>query len=522
MKGKILFGIFAIMLLSATVLSGLVSALELSGTDSITLNQFETKQITLTSGENFNLTYPTITIQDSDGHLAEILISPTTSLTNISKVIFNISVESISEDFNLEKRQEIVTFNAVNSLNASDKDSYNLTIILEKVFCEYENKGKLKISHLDFDVNEGFGDSDDYWYPLDEIKIEFDVENDGDWDISDIEIKACLYDVEAKECVMDEDDMDLSDDEFDLDEGDKKTITLTFDVDPDKLNEGNKDYKIYLSATGEIDDSDSLYDDNNTCTSTSNDIKIRTDEKFIILDNIKTSKADNIVSCGDEIEISANVWNIGDDKIDEDEIFILIYNEELGINKIIELDKDIRALHKEDFTTTIQIPKNVEEKTYRITFTVYDDEDLADNDIYENEEDDEAVYNLFLKVECIKPVIKNAQISATLETPEDEVKAGKEVKIKATIKNTGEEETTYTVMLEGNEFFSELENINPATFTIKPQETKDVLITLKLNKDAEGEQIFNIKALFDTKEIKQPVSLTITPRFSLTGSVRKF
>ncbi len=522
MKGKILFtGL--IMILLFTAVSNLVYALELSGPNSITLNQFETKQITIRGDGNFNLSVPVspITILDSNNNEARISISPTTNLTNIPEVIFDIRVESISEDFNLgESRQRVVTFNATNILNASDTDYHNLTIKFEKTFCEYENEGELKISDLDFDVNEGFGDSDEYWYPLDEIEAEFDVENDGDWDISDIEIKVCLYDLRAKECVMDEDDMDLSDDEFDLDEDDEKTVTLTFDVDPDKLNEENKDYKLYLSATGKIDDSDSPYDDNYTCASISEDIEIRTDEKFIILDDIKTSEADNIFSCGDEVEISADVWNIGDEKIDEDEIFILAYNEELGIKKLIEIDKDIRPLHKEEFTTTIQIPKDVQEKTYKITFTVYDDEDLSDKDIYENEEDDEAVYDLFLKVECKKPAVKNAEISAVLETPEDEVKSGKEIVIRATIKNTGEETTTYTLGVEGNELFSIAESINPAALTLEPGKSGDVLITLKLDSDAEGDQVFNINALFDGEEVRQPVSLTIAPRvgIDITGA----
>ena len=78
---------------------------------------------------------------------------------------------------------------------------------------------------------------------------------------------------------------------------------------------------------------------------------------------------------------------------------------------------------------------------------------------------------------CIKIDTRNALITAILETADSDVKAGKEITIKATIKNTGNETTTYTFGLEGNELFSTLKSITPSSLTLTAGQSQDVSIT---------------------------------------------
>ena len=372
-------------------------------------------------------------------------------------------------------------------------------IIYNKQFYEGANEGKLKVRNIDFYVEEGFGDSNEFWYPLDSIRVKIELKNDGKWDIDDIEIEACLFDEEADECIMDEDDMDLSDNKFDLRDGERKTINILFDVNPGDLEVGNEVYTFYIKAVGEIDDSDKgEFDEDKTGVSTLEKVEIR-NEEFIILDNFQYSAT---VQCGENVQILADVWNVGDTKIDEDEIFIHVYEDELGINKVIELTKDISELDYEMIDFILDIPQDAEEKTYRVEFSVYDDEDLTSDDVYENSEDDEAIFSIFLKVEgnCILP---KALVSASLD---EGGKAGKELIVRATIKNTGSESASYLVNAVGYAEWASLISVEPSTITLQAGQSADVLITLDINKEVSGDRLFNIDVLSEGElVVSQPL-----------------
>jgi hypothetical protein len=431
-------------------------------------------------------------------------------LNNITEADIEFVVSGDLEDFDLGEYLSTFDFEAVNTGDNTDNASKAVTVNFNKLFCEYRNPGELEISDFDINVEEGFGDDEEFWYPLDKVEVEFDVEP-GEYDVEDIEITTCLYDTSEQECVMDEDDMDISDDEFDLDEDDDEvTVTLSFDLDPDDLNEGNNDYKLYVKALGEIDDSNAEeLDGNKTCVSNSEEVEIRTDEEFVIFDNIEFPET---VNCGDEVNLIFDVWNVGDNEIKDDDIFILIKNEELEIFEVVDVD-DISGLDKEEVAVTITIPEDAESGTYGIRLEAYDDDSLSDDEIYENDEEDEAKIDVIFNVECQEEPVKNVGISASLESDESEVKEGKEIVIKATVTNTGEEETDYIIGLEGNEGFSSVKNVNPSSLTLDVGESGEVLITLSLNQDSEGEQVFDITAMFNGQEVSRPVSLTIEPGF---------
>ena len=297
------------------------------------------------------------------------------------------------------KNIEIGDDNTLNIKATSNEDnSTSKEVKVQGVsFCSEDNPGELSVSNFDFEVTEGFGDEDDYWYPLDTVEVEFDVDNDGKYDIESIEIEMCLMD-EDGECIFDEDDMDLSEDDFDLDEGDDITITATFDVDPDELTQGNEDYTLYVKAQGNIDDNDAEdenLDGNATCDSSSEEnLEIR-QEEFIIIDDARFSET---VQCGTEMEVVVDVWNVDDSDMDEDDVYFLIYNRELGITRSIDATDDLDALDNTELRFTVDIPEDAEEKTYGLEVRVYDDEDRNSDDLYENSEDDEAIYTLIFEV----------------------------------------------------------------------------------------------------------------------------
>ncbi|MCK5043511.1 putative S-layer protein [Candidatus Pacearchaeota archaeon] len=417
-------------------------------------------------------------------------------------------VEIYSEEINTLNFGDDNTFSI--KANNTEIESNILEFEVPLSFCEdCANQGELDVEIKDVYVTEGFGDYDDgYLYPLDEIEVEIEIENKGDWDIEDIVIEVCLLNTETGECIMDEGDMDLDEDDFDLDKGDDQTIILTFNLDPDDLDE-DKDYELHIKAIGTIDDSDSLYHEDKTCDSNSEDLTIRTDESFIIMDDFVFTE---VVQCGEEVQIIANIWNIGDEKIDEDNVYVWVYSNDLKIDKVINVDS-ISALDNEKLDLLINIPSQAIEGWNKITFTVYDDEDV--DDIYENKEGDEAVYEINIKVEgnCLESIVS---VYADLESGG---KAGQELTVKAIITNLGNELVNYNLQVSGEDEWASSVELSQSTIVLDAGESKEVLITFDVNKDALGEQLFNIEVL-DGEELilEQPVLVSIEKSgFSFPG-----
>ena len=299
--------------------------------------------------------------------------------------------------------------------------------------------------------------------------------------------------------------MEIDEDEFDLDSGDDLDVTITLKIDADKLTEGNTDYTFYIRAIGEIKDKDYEEDEKETGISDSKEIEIITDDNFVVIEDIKFQP--DIVSCGGIIELTAKVWNIGDEDLDDDEVYVKIYNKELGIDKVIEFDSGINSMDYEKISLSFEIPEDIEEKTYMIRLAAYDDDRLGNDDIFKTDkEEDEASYQGFLKVEGSCSVIPSVSVSANLES---EAKAGEDLIVRATLKNTGDKLTTYTLTVESGSW-AILGSINPTSITLNAQESKDVLITLNVNKDVSGDKVFNIEVLSEGEVIvDQPVSVSI-------------
>lgn len=512
MKTKSLSLILCIALIALFSLVS-VSAFNVdSSSSAVTFTEAGTQTITL-SGDLFNLATYTNTLSING---KTVTITPAANTTNVSSLSVSIAAANFSS-LSFGTYTQTAYFNVTSSTNSSEKETIAVTINLKKNYavCSDSNPGELDVGSIDMSTNSGFGDDDSYWYPLDEVEVSFDVENNGDYDMSNIGITACLWDVKAGECVMDEDDMDLSDDEFDLDSGDDTSITITLTVDPDNLNAGNNDYIFYVGATGEIDDSKSSNDGDNSCASSSKDIDIRTDDNFVILSDIEVPES---ATCGVPVDLSFQIWNIGSEDLDSDEVYVGIYNKELGVDEVLELSKDLDSFDSQSRTYTFNVPNNAAAKTYNIQLSVYDDADAGDSDLYQNSEDDESVFNVGLKVENCKPSsTSNATISAELSDTTPKAVIGNQVVIEATVKNTGNAAASYSVEVAGNSAWSQVATIDPKTFTLNAGESKKVSIYLDIaNEATEGEKEFTIRTTYNGGATEQKVQLSLEK--GLTGS----
>ncbi|MEK6841845.1 MAG: putative S-layer protein, partial [Nanoarchaeota archaeon] len=345
--------------------------------------------------------------------------------------------------------------------------------------------GDLRIKKIDFTnngLNSGttFG-KDDEWFPRENVDVEIQIKNDGNERINNVEVNWGLYNTQTNEWVI-----ELVDEkDFDVKDGKTETLTVSFnlesdlDIDLSELTDGN-DYKFYVTAQGEVDDGN----DTSTCVSSFETTSVVVESDFVVLDNMNFPES---VQCGTSVEITADVWNVGDN--DQDEVSVYVTNKELGLSEDV-IAGDIDAFDTNKVSFTVKVPSNVVEKTYLIKIEVYDDS----SDVYQNDYDDdysEFSVPLVVKGNCGVAGAGSATVSADLVSGG---MAGQELVVKATITNTGSSLKTFTVNAAGFTEWASSASADQSTLVLNPGQSRDVVFTLDVNKAVSGEQSFFIEA----------------------------
>lgn len=372
-------------------------------------------------------------------------------------------------------------------------------------FCTYddgvsENPGDLRVKISDITVT-GFGD-DNQWLPFDEVNVEVTVQNKGNDNVDDISVEWGLYDTDTDDWVIQPDEIDS----VSINDGDDEILTFSFTLDDNMdedlvdLNDG-KNYVLYVRATGDVDNTNT----DPTCASVSKDIELVIEKDFVILNNFDFPET---VQCGADVQISADVWNIG--SRDQDSITVGIINKELKIDQTFDIG-DINSFDNENLDATIKIPQNAAEKTYTLLFEVYDE----DGNVFEGDFDNQqSQFTQLIKVEgscstSVTPASSKPSVSAELVSGSQ---AGKELVVKGTIKNNGDKSATYIVSATGQSEWGKIVSVQPSTITLLPGKSTDVLFTFTVNKGISGDQTFNIQVLSGSEAVAdQPVSVTIEP-----------
>lgn len=485
---------FVMAIFAAFLFTGVVSALSITGhSPTIGLDQ--------DSG------YITVTVDSLDSSLQLHTYSDLSSVTfgtpvktdNGATTTFNVSYNT-NHNFDLFDDYSVNVW-VTNDTASTSNQTFDFKTT---TYCSgYENKGKLSLEVKDINVVSGFGEDDNYWYLRDELEVEVRVDNDGSWDVSDIGIEWELYTEDGK-LIMDGDE-----DNFDLDRGDDNTITFTFKLDENMEDFEGNDAILYVRGIGQIDDNDAdKYDGDDTCSSDkTSQIEVVTRDDFVIADDFEVNGRDapngifeDTLACGSEVTINGRLWNIGKDR--QDDVSLQVYSKDLGINKKFDYDR-IREYDSEDFSFTFSIPKELDERSYQVQFSVYDE----DGDIFENKEDDEAVTNLYLDVEGNCKVVAPS-VSASLV--EDSVVEGKTMTITSTITNLNDETTVYTLAASGFEDWAKLNSVKPEVVSIPAGQSKDVTFSFTVGDEAEGSRTFNINTYSNGEIVStQPVSVNV-------------
>lgn len=353
------------------------------------------------------------------------------------------------------------------------------------------------------------------WHPLDTIKIKvYGVEN-GFEDTENIRVEYALY----KNGVNVLDDIDTYS-TFSIKSEDEKNFVFEFQVPADT---DNGDYNLFVKAYLRGNEDSGCTSTIGATTPYYQEVTIEGGEGVVFdkneLDNVETT-------CGETVNIDLTAYNIGTN--DEESVLVNLYNNQLGIDlyKVItnldQGDSDITSF-------TFDIPKNISEKTYNFnleTFYNYNgDSDCKETDIYcyddsSSDLDQSFTIPVTVKGNCIGSILnEDVSISYDVLTAEEELKAGSEVQIKATYTNTGNQTTFYVAGLSGYEDWSSVIDMTPSSFTLVKGESRDVLITLKLDNGISGQQTFNANALYNGDVKEKLISLDVAENtgFSFTN-----
>jgi hypothetical protein len=501
MKNK-LFSLLSLSILAVVVLTSFASAATFSSYSNLPLTVGNnTFTISITGTANESITFSGLSDITENGKTIHFTLPSAITATGSAQTL-TISYNVPSDfEFKFGKSYASTLNAAASSGNAAQKISFTQT-----PFYTGANVGDLSITDFELDDVSGFGDEDDnLLYPFDKATIVFYVENDGTSKIKDIAIEACVWDVSAEKCVFDEDDMEISNDKFDLKDGKDQKVTLTFVPDADNLKAGNTNYVLYVSAVGKIDDSDSAHDEEKTGDSVSQNLEIATDDDFVVINNIQFNSAS--ASCGNTVELTADVWNVGSNDLDDDEVFVWIFNKELGIDKKIEFSNGIDSMESKKIDITFSVPENAAEKSYTIRLGAYNDDSLGDGDVFQtsgSDEKDSVFYSPLSVTSCSASPL--ALVAASLQS---DAKAGSEFTVKATITNAGSSSSTFNVALSGYNSWASLVSMDKNSVTLASGASQDVIITLKANADASGDQTFNVGLTEGAKSLSQPVSVSV-------------
>jgi hypothetical protein len=542
-KNKVL-GLFALSIFAIALLGGFVSAVTVFSDDFEDGNLVGWNVI----GDGW----------DNTGTLAEYRGSISSEASNLSKTISTLGFDSIivsydrqlgddweaSDLFNVYWSADGTTFTLLEEIKtfnlpslANDNADFQLKFECETSatdeFCRVDNVliqgtaiqtepteiqecsttgnlGFLDIKKIDFDnvghsyssdsgFSSGFG-KDDEWFPLEEIEVEIEIENDGDYDVDDVEVSWGLYDTQNNEWVIDFDD----EKDFNLKDGKEEVLTVNFvldddmDIDLEDLGDG-ENYRFYVTAMGTIDDNDSPNDGVDTCVSDFESASMIIESDFVVLDNIEMPE---VISCGDTVTVTTNAWNIGDS--DQDEVTIRVSDREnlMDVAETVDVG-DIDAFDKQGVSFSFDVPRSLEEGTYSLLLKVIDE----DGDVYENDfDDDQSRFTvLFDVVDCSS--VEEISVSASLDSV---AKAGQPLTIRTTIVNTGLDSSSFNVNAAGFAAWASSAQIDQPTVLLDVGESKDVLLTFDVAKDAKGTQNFFVEIVSESGKVtRQPVQVDI-------------
>lgn len=434
-------------------------------------------------------------------------VTPTVSAANY---ILNMSVPGLNyANLLLGKTYTSTIF-------AEQNSTLNQTVALnlQKAYCSNGSSTNSTRYLTVESVKDVSSDTKFKWKSGDDVTLKVKVEytNDADdEDEIDAIIKVELYDIQEYKFI-DFDNQDDLEADVSLAEGDSVEEEFTLQVPIEDLEDSDTRYRLYVKVYEDGKES-SLCKDNIDGSEYFKQINLIKSSNEVVLKNLEISSP---IPCGQEATITGTAWNIGTD--DEDKVYIKVVSGLLGISNLTTEEFSLDEASSKGINLGFIVPKNVTQSSYDIFVTAY--YKYSKNSGYQKYT--EEPYKLTLKIDSCKNEVKNASITAEFSADTPKAIIGGQTVIEATIRNTGNTDSTYTISVSDNSAWSKA-TIDPSTVTIPAGQSSKVKIYLDINSDAvEGNKEFTITATTTGLAVNQKVSIPLEKGLTTQGIVNHF
>jgi len=379
--------------------------------------------------------------------------TPGTS-TNISSIINWFGRESVTFTVTVNETGNITT------------NSSTTTIIVTPTEGSDDNA---LVFTSDTEVTDETGDEDDKM-PGDVLTVSWEMENKlTNNEIGNIGIVAWLQDSSGSRLTD-----RVKPDEFDLtDKGD--TFNDEFDLIVPFDAEDNDDVYLIIEATGE-DENDTIKTDMYAEV-----FSITQDDDDVAVDTVTISPDPAV--CGQSVDIITDIWNVG---ADEASVKLHVTNSDLSIDVYSDLfDLDNSGADRESVQTIpVLLGNSVEPGNYTLTVT----------SIFNSGKDSETE-TADMSIVCSSYVVGTEEIDGgtagtgalTFADTSVEGKQGQQLKIAATLKNTGATAAAYTFELTGIQDWAS-GFVEPDTVTLAGGSNTEVFVYITPKTSASGDK----------------------------------
>lgn len=475
------FGILALLVLALNVVSAAVVPSQSAISLNIEQGNLASSSFTIYNSNLTDNELVTLYLSGNYSALGASLSSTSFNLTNNT----NSSAITITVSAGQTTAVGVYTFSILGA-SSSITVNANVTQSIQNRLCGNDYAS----NNISIDDADDGNDWDDDWRVADEIEVKVNnLENNADDDYKfDVSLFFFQGNVDASSDMVDDtDDLELSN--LRIDEGDDADALFNFKVD------GNADgsYAVWVKAEN---------GDAGCYAKKVADIAVDQESgEYAIVTAVKSMYS--TASCGDTIELSAEVTNIGED--DSDMVKVNLYNKDLGINTY----QEIANLDSGDSTTVnfmFTVPTNAVQKLHSLIFSTEFEYD-NDEDNYDSESDsiDDYTFKLNLIDGCVDPT--KPTITAVLDSS---AKVGKDFNITITIKNNANSSNSFLLTAEGYDAWASSATFVPTAFNLAKQATQTV--TLTLSPTQSGAKTFTLKTVYNGKTVEQIVSLNVASK----------
>jgi hypothetical protein len=426
--------------------------------------------------------------------------------------IVNVSATDVS---GLKFGSNIITVSAT----GDNGGSAQLQLNLKKTFCKSGEIGS-NLSISSFQINNIDGDDDDIWKPLDKIKINFDVNNDGDDRISTVYAELGLFNPNGRNIVKDLSFTGLNNEKINLgsiSEDDDKEASFEFTVPTDfKEDSYRVAVKTYSKASGLGEDRLCIDSSSDITAGFYEEITVERESeegKLITFNDAEITPSEAM--CGSKVVLNFDVINIGTE--DQDQVKINLVNTELGLSKSQEIRENLNSGDSKSLSFTFDVPTSATTRTYVLNLGAEYD---YNSGRYREVTSDPV--EVSLKVVCANVPggsagQPNALINAALAS-NSQSKAGSEMTINVRITNAGTNSSTFIIGAKNYESWADIKSISERLISLNPRESRDITMVFNVNKDASGEKSFVIESLSDGKSETKEVVVEIQGTNAAGGS----